>query len=215
MSARRIFGRRSPRQMDPKGLPISWEIGNYQDKLADAAAIFSVRTSTASRGSRRRSRASSRKLWSRPASSICCAIRRASSPRRSASRSRPRSRKSIAPPTRKPPPIASPPSNRIPWGKNTCRPPNAGAANGRRSSRSSVSRSGGAGSSTPPTPSRASVTACERPCATADIFPAAAGKALYPALMRIERKWQNAGSGWHDAKMQLAILFGERFRIKN
>ena len=40
----------------------------------------------------------------------------------------------------------------------------------------------------------------------------AASKAFYLALMRIERKWQNAISGWHDAKMQLAIQFGERFR---
>ena len=43
----------------------------------------------------------------------------------------------------------------------------------------------------------------------------AAGKALYLALMRIERKWQNVISGGHDAKMQLAIQFGERFRIED
>ena len=43
----------------------------------------------------------------------------------------------------------------------------------------------------------------------------AAGKTLYLALMRIERTWQNAISGWHDAKMQLTIQFGERLRIED
>ena len=43
----------------------------------------------------------------------------------------------------------------------------------------------------------------------------AAGKALYLALMRNERKWQNVISGWHDAKMQPAIQSGERFRIED
>ena len=43
----------------------------------------------------------------------------------------------------------------------------------------------------------------------------AAGKALYPVLMRIERRWQNVISGWHDAKMQPAIQFGKRFRIED
>ena len=43
----------------------------------------------------------------------------------------------------------------------------------------------------------------------------AAGKAPYPAPMRIERKWQNPISGWHDAKMRPAIQFGVRFRIEN